>query len=303
MFSRQPLEQKDLLCGLPIPVEPEEWMAIFHMYGDESGKGHQSDYTSFCGYVGHTSVWQGFSELWHRLQMKWQVPAIHMGRIMNPDKKDDAWKKIKTDWGVTWERKRDLMLAEFSQLIRNSPIVSIGAIVDSAHFRKVADANEDFKKLYRDPIFMALHTFIFRGIDATEVIDKSSPIGIVIDEDEEWSARLYEHFINLRKNLDDQIMGTHSETEKESIARFRKRIHAVSFVNDVSYPGVQAADMISYEARKIMVARMTDPEATSELYDDLTFLRSNQPKFYRPEVIDSLSTNLKEAIANGTITV
>jgi hypothetical protein len=140
MSSRQPYG-KFLEC-LPVPVEPEEFMAVFHMYGDESGKGHQSDYTSFCGYVAHISVWQGFGELWHRLQMKWQVPAIHMGRIMSPDKKDDAWKRVKADWGVTWERKRDLMLAEFSLLIRNSPIVSIGAIVDSAHFRKAGGGHD-----------------------------------------------------------------------------------------------------------------------------------------------------------------
>ena len=52
-----------------------------------------------------------------------------------------------------------------------------------------------------------------------------------------------------------------------------------------------------------MVARMTDPEATSELYDDLTFLRSNQPRFYKSKVIDELRASLQEAIANGTITV
>jgi hypothetical protein len=61
--------------------------------------------------------------------------------------------------------------------------------------------------------------------------------------------------------------------------------------------------MIAYEARKVMVARMTDPEATSELYDDLTFLRSNQPRFYKSKVIDELRASLQEAIANGTITV
>ena len=275
-------------------------MAVFHMYGDESGKLHRDDYMSFCGYVGHVSAWQGFAVTWSNLQLKWQVPAIHMGRIMSPDRKDDKWKEIKAAWGDSWETKRDLMLGEFSLLIRNAPIVSVGAIVDSAHFRQVAEADADFKKLYRDPIFMALHTFIFRGIDATEVIDKVSPIGIVIDEDEEWSPKLYEHFINLRKNLDDQISKTHSETEKKSIARFRERVHAISFANDVSYPGIQAADMIAYEARKIMVARMANPEATSALYDDLTFLRSNQPRFYTPEVIDELQGSLKEAIANGT---
>jgi len=59
--------------GLPIPVEPEEWMAVFHIYGDESGKGHQGDYTSFCGYVAHISLWQQFAAAWNNCRFKWQV--------------------------------------------------------------------------------------------------------------------------------------------------------------------------------------------------------------------------------------
>jgi hypothetical protein len=301
MFPERPYgEFQDCI---PMPVEPEEWMAVFHIYGDESGKGHQSDYTSFCGYVGHFSAWQGFAMQWQNCQLKWQVPAIHMGRIMNPDKKVDAWKAVKDEWGSAWEKKRDIMLRDFSTIVRDSPIVCVGAIVDSKRFREVSDSDQDFKKWYRDPLFMALHTFVFRGIDATEVIDKHSPIGIVIDEDEEMSPMVYEHFILLRKNLDANLLRTHSETERKSIARFRERVHAITFVNDVSYPGVQAADMIAYEARNIMVARMTNPDATSPLYDDLTFLRSNQPKFYKPEVIDELHQSFREAVANGTITL
>jgi len=69
------------------------------------------------------------------------------------------------------------------------------------------------------------------------------------------------------------------------------------FVDDVSYPGVQAADMIAYESCSVM----KNPDAKSELYDELTFYRSNQPGFYRPEVIDDLRGSLKQAIADTRI--
>src|SRR6202040_3582794 len=108
--------------GLPIPVEPEEWMAVFHIYGDESGKGHQGDYTSFCGYVAHISLWQQFAAAWNNCRFKWQVPPMHMARIMSPDRKDDAWKKVKDDWGDSWETKRKIMLRDFSELVRDSGI-------------------------------------------------------------------------------------------------------------------------------------------------------------------------------------
>ncbi len=120
--------------GWPIPVEPEEWMAVFHIYGDESGKLHQSDYPSFCGYVGHVSAWQGVAALWNNLRLKWQVPPIHMARIMSPNNKNDEWTKVKEDWAGSWEAKRDMMLLQFSEIVREAPVVCVGAIVDAKAF-------------------------------------------------------------------------------------------------------------------------------------------------------------------------
>src|SRR5208282_6567447 len=86
-------------CGydfglLPEPAESEEWMAHFHIYGDDSGKLAKDDYTSFCGYVGHISEWQRFSLEWNNCRLRWEVPPLHMARVMFPDRKDDAWKEI-----------------------------------------------------------------------------------------------------------------------------------------------------------------------------------------------------------------
>jgi hypothetical protein len=214
-----------------------------------------------------------------------------MSRIMFPDSKDDEWKKVKEDWGRDWETKRALMLDDLASILKSGDIACVGAVVDSKHFRTLADSDPDFKKFYRDPVHLAFHTFVMLGIDRTEVIDKCSPIGIVIDNDKEFAMRCYEQLEGLKE----------SAARGQVFARVKERVHAISFVNDASYPGVQAADMIAYEARRTMVERIKDPNYTSEMYDNLTFLRTHQPHFYTPTVLGQLQANLKKGIADGSI--
>lgn len=227
-----------------------------------------------------------FAEVWNNCRFKWQVPPIHMSRIMFPDSKEDSWKKVKQEWGTSWEKKRDFMLRELSDIVRDSAIVCVGAVVDAKHFRPLADRNPLFKKAHRDPIHMAFHTFVMRGIDRTEAIDTRSTIGFVVDNDKEFAMQCYEQLENMKE------LAVHDP----NFARIKERVHAISFVDDSSYPGVQAADMIAYEARRTMVERISNPDYTSELYDNLTFLRTHQPHYYTPEVLHELAaTNpLKE---------
>jgi Protein of unknown function (DUF3800) len=304
MFSRQPLEQEEPLFGLPIPVQAEEdQIVMFLIFGDESGKLHQSDYTSFCGYVAHVSTWNTLSGMWNACRLRWQVPPIHMARVMHPDRKDDQWKRIKEEWGESWEAKRDVMLGEFATLVKGSGIICVGGIVDAAYFRKVADSDPSFKAIFKDPIYMSFHSLLMRGIDKTEVVDTHASIGIVIDDDEEFAMAVYQQLNNFRKELDPQLRKRYDEPTREKMKRVKDRVHAITFADDASHPGLQAADMIAYETRKMMVERITTPDATSELYEQLTFFRTNQPKFYRPVDIDALQAGLKEAIANGAITI
>jgi hypothetical protein len=126
---------------------------------------------------------------------------------------------------------------------------------------------------------MAFHNFVMGAIDKTESIDTSSRIGIVIDNDKQFAMACYDQLETLKSLAD----------HGQRFARVKDRVHAISFVNDASYPAVQAADMIAYEARRIMVEKMTNPDATSDLYDDLTFLRTHQPQFYTPEILEQLA--------------
>jgi len=279
-------------CDLPLPVQKEDWMAVWYVYGDESGKmGKDVDRTSFCGYVAHNSVWQIFCQNWNNARHKWNVPPIHMARIMNPDRKDDDWKKVKDREGNGWEKFRDLMLDDLAGLAYHTDLAAIGAAVDCAHFMKIADADPDFKKFHKNPVFAAFHTFVMDAIERTEVTDKSSTISIVIDNDREYAMKVYEQLEGLKD------LALHDERFK----KVRDRVQGISFVNDNHYPGVQLADMIAYESRKAMVERISNPDYISKLYDTLTFNRVNQPRYYTPEALDKLQANLKEGIANGSI--
>jgi uncharacterized protein DUF3800 len=278
-------------------------MAVYHIYADESGKlGGNADRTSFCGYVGHVGMWQAFDAAWKDCCFKWQVPPIHMSRIMCPhdkDTKDDAWTKVKVDWGNQWEGLRPRLLHELSEIIFESRIICVGAVVDANHFRSLCAVDPNFKALHHDPIHMSFHTLLMGAIDRIEMVDKLSPIGLVIDNDAEFAKGVYDQFENLKQTA--QYHKCDAEMARR-FARIKERVHSISFVNDDSYPGVQAADMIAYEARRTMVERIANPTYTSELYDKLTFGRFHQPKFYTAEALDGLHEELKKGIADGSIT-
>jgi len=259
---------------------------MFRIYGDESGKGRNpnADRTSFCGYLGDGPIWEAFSVHWRNCCLKWGVPPIHMARINNPDEKDDEWRDLKQKWGEKrWNKLIPLILQEFGEIIRESRIVCVGAVVDAKHFRELASKDKLFKKAYKDPIHMAFHTFITSAIDKVEVIDTASPIGIVVDNDEEFAMACYKQLESMKSLADNP------HPFQSRFVRIKQRIHSMCFVDDRWFPGVQAADMIAYEARRIMVERITNPDAISDLFSDLTFMGLHQPGFYDAKVLDQLA--------------
>lgn len=265
----------------------ENWvfMTSFDIYADESGKlGKNTDFTSFCGYIAHTSEWERFRLEWDNARLRFQVPPIHMSRIMNPDSKDDAWRATKSAWGRDWEQRRDLMLNDFAKILLSAQVICVGAVVDAAHFRHLCEIDSGFKERFRDPLYMALQMLVVRGIEKTEVIDKHSPIGIVIDEDEQFAMGCYEYINQLKRDID----------------KVRDRVHSVSFVKDDSFAGVQAADMIAFESRSLMVARKKNPDhPISSRFWDMTLLGIHMPKLYTAEVLDILRAEMPRKIAGG----
>jgi len=238
-------------------------MAAFYIYVDDSGKyeNPNNDYVSLCGYVAHITEFQRFSNEWLNCRHVWQVPPIHMSPIMYPDR-DKEWQKVKDLWGVNWEDMRQRMLKEFGQIVLRNNVVCVGAVVDAKHYRSMQKSK--FKENLT-PLSFAFNHVVMDSIKITETTDKHSTINIVVDDDRESSLHCY-------KMLDYL---------KQAFPEVRERIDGICFVNDRSYPSLQAADMIAFESRQFMQARIKNPAAEStELYKCLTRWGMHQPVLY-----------------------
>jgi hypothetical protein len=250
-------------------------MAHFYIYGDESGKLAQSDYVSFCGYLCHNSEWERVSLEWNNLRLAWGVPPLHMRCVMSPDRsRCGEWGQVKREWGDAWEDKRSRMLSEFSAVILHSTVVCAGSVVDSSHIRSMPDSR--FKREMRDPLFLGFHTTLMESLDKVDRISKSLSIGLVIDDDQQYGMDCY----SLLNSL------------KEGFPRVRERVRAMTLANDAEYPGLQMADMISYEARLRMVEKLTAKDSPpTDLYIALTRNLVHQPKLWSAEFLDKAATD------------
>jgi hypothetical protein len=159
------------------------------------------------------------------------------------------------------------MILEFGEVIRRSNLVCVGVVVDAKHYRSMRSSK--FTRNF-NPLSFAFQSIVMKAIKRTEIVDKHAPIGVVIDNDRESALHCYEMLDRL----------------KQSFPVVRERIGSLCFVNDSAYPLIQAADMIAFESRKLMEARVDDPNAkSSELFSALTRWKINQPTMITAELL------------------
>jgi hypothetical protein len=73
--------------------------------------------------------------------------------------------------------------------------------------------------------------------------------------------------------------------------KIKERISSLCFVNDEAYSGVQAADMVAYDARAYMVGKKNDPNMNvPERLKFLSICSMHMPNLYGPEALDALNS-------------
>jgi hypothetical protein len=256
-----------------------EFLGFFYIYVDESGKLSKANnpYTSLCGYVAHAAEWNRFGLEWDSCRFKWQAPPIHMAQIMSDSPRDARWKKKQAEWGDLWEDKRDRMLAELALTIARVGLLCVGTVVDADAYREIQKRPQHILH-YEDSNVLAFHNIIMRGIENAEVVDPEPSISIIVDDDADTAIEYYSLLKTLR---------THPA---EEFTKVRKRIQGICFCRDQGYPGLQAADMIAWEARQFMASRKIDPTIEpSALYANLTHYGMYQPKLYTSDVLHQVA--------------
>jgi hypothetical protein len=245
-------------------------MAHFYIYGDESGKLAISDFTSFCGYVGHAEEFSRVMSEWDTCRFSWEAPPIHMRLVMNPERdKSGEWERLRAKSGKGWEGRRDAMLMDFSTILDDSRLACVGCVVDSNHFRKMPSS--PWRDNMQDPLFLGLYTLIMNSLDKIDRVDKKSTVSLVVDDDPQYAKDCYD--------LLDAL--------KTKFPRVNDRVTAITFGDDSAYPALQMADMIAFEARSLMVKRLSAPDyAATGLYTALTKRQIHQPTFWSAEYLD-----------------
>jgi hypothetical protein len=214
-----------------------------------------------------------------------------MGRIANPDAKTDEWTAVKERWGDFWIKKRDYMLEEFSNIISRASLACVGAVVDATAYRKI-QTEDDCTLVHSDSNVFTFHHVIMGSIEKIEVVDKVAPIAIIVDDDPEHAFDYYSLLETLRKHPNQQF------------DKVRSRIQALSFADDASYSGLQAADMLAYVARRLKTEKRTGAEGDYDtfpvsLYPNLTFGGLHQPKFYDEESLYKLARGTYRHLKQG----
>jgi Protein of unknown function (DUF3800) len=266
------------------------------VYLDESGKlSGKSNFTCLAGYVGHATEWERFGIEWTNLRFKWQVPPIHMARIMSPDSKQDEWAKKKQECGALWEEKRDVMISEFATAILNANLIAVGVGVYADVYREVR-ADPECRLIGDDTNVFSFHETLLRAISRVETVDKHSPISIVLDNDPDTAMNYYDYYQMLKNHPDQGMQGV-----RDSV---RHRVRGICFCDDESYPGLQAADMIAYVSRRELIERDRDSSREgSTLFAQLTHGGMYQPKIYTPEILRKMGRNIAVRLRENNVKV
>jgi hypothetical protein len=229
----------------PPAVEWGPWVAHIYIYGDESGKFGNSACVSMCGYVGQRDDWQALSDVWVKKLAHLGLPPIHMSQIFSSSPKA-AWRQVMQAYSTEeWPSVRSGIVDEFARLISEARIYAVGAVVDAEYFRKLPGC--EFKEFYQDPVFLGFYALLFSGVRRISCVDKLGSIGFVVDDDPDTASEFYDRLTQVRR------------MPHELCSEIKRRVDAITFARDDAYPGVQAADMLAYVARRRLLASPDAP--------------------------------------------
>jgi len=257
------------------------WMAHVHMFCDESGKIQNSDFISFCAFLGNNDQWVKFLPSWRALRLALQVPPIHVSAILHPTAKN-GWLEIKDRWGADYEGKCERMLNDFASIIEETRIVCTGAVLDARSFRNMPLPELKAELKGDDPHYFAFEVTIMTTLEKILWVDAEGVLGLQVDDDEEKAIRCY------------QLL----RTLKLHNAKAKERIGGICFVSDALYPGIQAADMLAHEARRLMTDSHAQP---SVRFLKMTCNLQHQPMLLDAALLQRMEDDIvsKKKLASG----
>lgn len=254
-------------------------MAAVQFHCDESGKVGNSPYIAFCGFLGNGDQWSKLLAAWRAARIRLHVPPIHVSAMLHPTSKN-GWLPTSQKYGDKWLGKCQEILDEFAAIVEQEKIVCFGAVVDAIAFQSLSLPILQ-ERTMGDPHYLAFESTVVGALTKVLWGDTNATMGLIMDDDEEKAKHCYDLYRLLRK---------HNPQAKE-------RLSGICFASDDLYPGIQAADMLAHESRRLMVD--SEP-AASERFKKLTCNCEHQPILLTAQRLREWEAELQEEHDSGS---
>jgi hypothetical protein len=271
-------------------------MALVNLHGvfDESGKFHDHDVTSLCGWISALPSWEEFALQWQAALARIGIDELHTAEFMGLH---GQYSHLRTIWGEERDAKISAALTEFVNVIRGTVARGVGATIDSKYYRSMPD---DFKRELSpsgDPHFVAFQEVLFKAIRTAQHTAKEHGLGtnvkvsLIFDQDEGQSVECMKLLNKMKKQYPE----------------IRERVTGICFCDRRNYHPLQAADFIAYQTKKEMERRMYRPQETPSKW--FTMLSARNPldipdglfnaRIFDAECLDELAAEVRRRKASG----
>lgn len=233
------------------------WLFMIQCYFDDSGKESSSREPFVClaGYLGHYTFWERFINQWQHMLMKHNISCIHM-RDMIP---------LTGEYGkLGWdEQKRDKVLLDFIDIIKDNQLIGFGVGVDVKAWR-IYRKNSNIGKSKLGDVQYFCFARIMRML--TDRLSKALPhelVSITFDTDPEFAANRLRFFQTYRAHNDFM----------------RKYMTSITFADPLSILGLQAADILAWETRKDLIQKLGGYNSNKRYQALITVLPGYHPEY------------------------
>lgn len=189
---------------------------------DESGKQGDSDHVVFAGFYATSEQWDLFSHEWNG---KLRKHGLTYWRTSKAAQLAGEFKKFRG-------RRRDLKNLTVS-LVETICQYAWGATASSISMADYRALSDDTRARFKDPLYCAFEADI-KSLVGGEGVEPLDRFNLLCDDSDEYSGdclRVYRELRKLEPSLADKI-------------------GSLCFVNDQTYPPIQAADLIAFCRRK-----------------------------------------------------
>lgn len=204
---------------------------MYSAYCDESGHSASGGHFALAAYVGHDDEWVRFNERWNAALAEAGAPYLHMREFAHSQGPYRGWT----------EDRRRLLMSGVVEAITTSTLVAVAAAMNVDAYRTLPTSA---RESLRDPFFCCFQEVV-RGVGIRVLFEPPGEVANVVfsRQDEFGGGASMLHDVLLR----------HSDV--------RERLGNLRFEEMTSFPGLQAADLLSYEWRLFVEQRAASGEA------------------------------------------